>query len=227
MSLPLNVREWPFYPIEMPLDAYGQGPAKVGEDAARITYEVWDGVYDSHGSFDVLSDAINEAMRLSLAARDSQERGVAMTLDIAAMKADMEAGAPGPWRIGSVDDTVVFAADGSEIAAIDGDYNEPDLWPMMEANARRIARVPAMEETLISQAAEIERLREALEERVRVLEEALTSVLDACDQGRMIPKPGSSIGGMTIDANIRGSVYIGVPAWPIEEARAALTGSQP
>lgn len=87
-----------------------------------------------------------------------------MTLDIAAMKADMEAGAPGPWRVGPVDDTVVVAADGSEIAAIDGDYNEPDLWPMMEANARRIARVPDMEETLISQAAEIERLKYQIHE---------------------------------------------------------------
>ena len=33
--------------------------------------------------------------------------------------------------LGSVDDTVVIAPDGSEVAAIDGDYNEPDLWPVM------------------------------------------------------------------------------------------------
>lgn len=56
---------------------------------------------------------------------------------------------PGPWRVGPVDDTVVVAADGSEIAAIDGDYNEPDLWPMMEANARLIALAPDLAAALI------------------------------------------------------------------------------
>jgi hypothetical protein len=29
-----------------------------------------------------------------------------------------------------------------EVAQIDGDYNEPDLWPVMEANARLIAAAP-------------------------------------------------------------------------------------
>jgi hypothetical protein len=28
------------------------------------------------------------------------------------------------------------------VAQIDGDYNEPDLWPVMEANARLIAAAP-------------------------------------------------------------------------------------
>ena len=28
------------------------------------------------------------------------------------------------------------------MAQIDGDYNEPDLWPVMEANARLIAAAP-------------------------------------------------------------------------------------
>ena len=55
-------------------------------------------------------------------------------------------------------------------------------------------------------------LREAME--------ALGGVMTACDQGRMVAKTG--VGGMTIEANIRGSVYMGVPAWPIEEARATL-----
>ena len=55
-------------------------------------------------------------------------------------------------------------------------------------------------------------LREAME--------ALGGVMTACDQGRMMAKTG--VGGMTIEANIRGSVYMGVPAWPIEEARATL-----
>ena len=51
------------------------------------------------------------------------------------------------------------------------------------------------------------------------LREALQSVVDACDKGRLIP---GGIGGMTIDANLKGSTYSGVPAWPVEEARAAL-----
>lgn len=51
---------------------------------------------------------------------------------------------------------------------------------------------------------------------------ALSDVISACDNARMIPKPGHGVGGMTIEANIRGSVYNGVDAWPVEEARAAL-----
>lgn len=54
----------------------------------------------------------------------------------------------GPWVVGPVDDTVVthLGADGVryEVAQIDGDYNEPDLWPVMEANARLIAAAPEL-----------------------------------------------------------------------------------
>lgn len=73
--------------------------------------------------------------------------------------------------------------------------------------------------------AELAKLRADLAEaqaKIARLTEALINVLNACDQGRMVPAPGHSVGGMSIDANIRGSVYHGVPAWPIEEARAAL-----
>lgn len=49
--------------------------------------------------------------------------------------------------------------------------------------------------------------------------EALRLVTDACDEGQMA---SLGTGGMTIDAQIRRSVYNQVPAWPIEEARAAL-----
>lgn len=52
------------------------------------------------------------------------------------------------------------------------------------------------------------------------LREALQNVLNACDQGRMVEL---GAGGMTIEAQIRRSVYNRVPAWPIEEARAALS----
>jgi hypothetical protein len=39
-----------------------------------------------------------------------------------------------------------------EIAAIDGDYNEPETWPVMEANARLIALCPEMFEYIESSA---------------------------------------------------------------------------
>ena len=61
---------------------------------------------------------------------------------------------------------------------------------------------------------------EAAEAKLTIAVEALRSVIESCDQGRMIPRSG--VGGMTIEANIKGSVYVGVPAWPIEEARTTL-----
>ncbi|HEX7856258.1 MAG TPA: hypothetical protein VF503_21490 [Sphingobium sp.] len=64
-ALAANVRYWPYYPIEMPITAEGFGPASIGKDAAKLTYEVWDQTCLSHGSFNLLPDAINEAMRLS------------------------------------------------------------------------------------------------------------------------------------------------------------------
>ena len=62
---PLNIRTWPFYPIEMPLTGDGKGPATVGIDAAEITYEVWDAFCNSYGSHKYLPDAINQAMALT------------------------------------------------------------------------------------------------------------------------------------------------------------------
>lgn len=59
---------------------------------------------------------------------------------------------PGPWVVGPTDDTVVthLGADGTryEIAQIDGDYNQPETWPEMEANARLIAAAPDLLEAL-------------------------------------------------------------------------------
>lgn len=55
---------------------------------------------------------------------------------------------PGPWKVGPVDDTVVTAADGSVVAEIDGDYNQPETWRIMEANARLIATAPELYEAL-------------------------------------------------------------------------------
>ena len=71
------------------------------------------------------------------------------------------------------------------------------------------------------------KVNKALSERIEALEaenerlrDALQSVVSACDQGKLIPLGGPC--GMTIDAQIRGSVYNRVPAWPVEEARTAL-----
>lgn len=69
-------------------------------------------------------------------------------------------------------------------------------------------------------------LGKALEEDARQLRsnlakaiDALRLVTDACDEGQMV---SLGTGGMTIDAQIRRSVYNKVPAWPIEEARVVL-----
>lgn len=60
---PLDVRTWPFYPIVMPLRD-GMGPATDAE-CDKITWEVWDRFCGTHGSYDYLPDAINEALRLN------------------------------------------------------------------------------------------------------------------------------------------------------------------
>ena len=56
-----------YYPIEMPLTKDGRGPATIGKDAAKMTYQVWDQFCDSHGDFEFLSDAIRHAQKLNAA----------------------------------------------------------------------------------------------------------------------------------------------------------------
>ena len=63
---PLDARTWPYYPIEMPLNTEGQGPASIAE-AHSITYEVWDHFCNSYGSHKYLPDAINQALQLTQA----------------------------------------------------------------------------------------------------------------------------------------------------------------
>lgn len=60
---PMDIRTWPYYPVVMPLKE-GKGPVSEAE-CDQITFEVWDLLYNSHGSFGYLPDAINEAMRLT------------------------------------------------------------------------------------------------------------------------------------------------------------------
>lgn len=61
---PPDINQWYYYPIEMPIDAEGNGPCKIDE-AASITYEVWDRGHRTHSSHDNLPAAINAAMRLN------------------------------------------------------------------------------------------------------------------------------------------------------------------
>ncbi len=46
--------------------------------------------------------------------------------------------------------------------------------------------------------------------------EALVELRIAIDSARMVPLPGA--GGMTIEANMRNSVYNGVNVWEVEAA---------
>ena len=49
-----------------------------------------------------------------------------------------------PWSVGPVDDTRVEDSEGNEVAQIDGDYNDPDTWHIMESNARLISASPEL-----------------------------------------------------------------------------------
>lgn len=60
--------------------------------------------------------------------------------------------------------------------------------------------------------------RDALKAEIEKLQTLLESVLNACDQGWKVER---SVGGMTVEGQMRRSFYNRVPAWPIEEARAA------
>ena len=82
---------------------------------------------------------------------------------IAELTALCEKAAPGPWRVGPVDDTRVEDAAGNEVAQIDGDYNQPDTWPQMEANAAFIAAARTALPELLAEVTSI--TREQQEER--------------------------------------------------------------
>jgi hypothetical protein len=77
------------------------------------------------------------------------------------------------------------------------------------------AVVVAIEENLRTLYAAIDTLR-VKNARLR---KVLVGLIAACDQGRPLEK---GAGGMTVEAQIKRTVLNGVPAWPVEEARAAL-----
>jgi len=82
--------------------------------------------------------------------------------DTDTLKGLLTAATPGPWAVSPTDDTTVICPARSVVANIDGDYNEPDLWPIMEANARLIALAPSLAARVIEQDARIARLKAAL-----------------------------------------------------------------
>lgn len=58
-----DCRTWPYFPIVMPL-SNGKGPS-TDKECDKITWEVWDQLYNTHASFDYLPDAINKAMQMN------------------------------------------------------------------------------------------------------------------------------------------------------------------
>ena len=60
---------------------------------------------------------------------------------------------------------------------------------------------------------------EDAEDRIEALEAAIRKLLELVDSCKMVEK---GAGGMTIDAQIKRSVYLNVPAYPFEEAREVL-----
>ena len=57
--------DWPVYPIIMPLDALGRGPAKLGEGAIEVRFEVWEReTLSTLGSYLYLHDAIDHCLRV-------------------------------------------------------------------------------------------------------------------------------------------------------------------
>lgn len=62
-----DMRKWFYYPIVMPINKEGHGPAsEESGDIWKIKWEVWDQETITHGSYDYLFEAVNEAMRLEL-----------------------------------------------------------------------------------------------------------------------------------------------------------------
>jgi len=85
--------------------------------------------------------------------------------------------APRPWRQSLTDDTMILTMDSREVAAIDGDYNSPDEWPVMEANAALIVFAVNNLPALLRAASE----RDAAVREAERLREAMLSAATICD----------------------------------------------
>ena len=64
--LPNDVRKWPYYPIIIPLNEYGEGPVDIRE-AVKVSWEVWNRVCTNYGTYEYQGDAISKAIELTLA----------------------------------------------------------------------------------------------------------------------------------------------------------------
>lgn len=93
-------------------------------------------------------------------------------IDIEQMKRDREAGSPGPWRLGSWGDNVFGTGANDEwISVCRVKRDDAQIEESQDAvDARRISRVPDMEDTILEQQAEIERLKAALREIADITE---------------------------------------------------------
>ena len=63
----------------------------------------------------------------------------------------------------------------------------------------------------------------AVEAEREAAREALERLIEACDRGRQVSKPGAGVSGMTIEAQTRAMCINGVDAWTVEEAREIAT----
>ena len=146
------------------------------------------------------------------------------TPDTKVIKAQMEAlsgFAPGPWKVSPTDDTTVITHDRNMVAEIDGDYNEPDLWPIMEANARLIAAAPDMRETILALCDALDELR-ADNERLRKAAGVVSAVLQS-ERARFGGQPFT--GNWSIpQIGFRGTVD---DALDMADAALAQEGDQP
>lgn len=95
----------------------------------------------------------------------------------------LEGYTPGPWCVSPTDDTTIIALDRSVVAEIDGDYNEPDLWPIMEANARVVAAAPDLHRLALDLAAERERLLAICRDVPAALNSAFAAGTEECEGG--------------------------------------------
>ena len=94
--------------------------------------------------------------------------------DLDQMKRDMEAGTPGPWEAESAGRDGYWVSCPTAPYVVAGTEDECGRYGSInnETNARRIARVPDMEATILAQAATIEALKDAHAEQERYLHEA-------------------------------------------------------
>jgi len=133
-------------------------------------------------------------------------------VDIDAIKADREAGAPGPWGVVYYDagDCAYYDHNGpcpsvqapDDCAIVHWDGFKQEYWSsangnqrQIEANARRISRVPELEDAVIALTARVERLEDALYDAINLIS-ALTGPDDRIAQSIVgtglsaIHKPG-------------------------------------